>query len=54
MMHFIYSHPLQLCQSEYYVAKLHDNYQPVAMIKAVDSGPGASKVLADDVGRLEP
>ena len=40
--------------SEYNVAKLHANGQPVAMIKAVHSGPGASKVSADDAGGLEP
>ena len=40
--------------SEYNVAKLHANGQPVAMMKAVHSGPGASKVFADDAGGLEP
>ena len=46
--------PSTAAVSEYNVAKLHANGQPVAMIKAVHSGPGASKVSADDAGGLEP
>ena len=46
--------PFTAAMSEYNVAKLHANGQPVAMIKAVHSGPGASKVSADDAGGLEP
>ena len=46
--------PSTAAVSEYNVAKLHANGQPVAMIKAVHSGPGASKVSTDDAGGLEP
>ena len=46
--------PSTAAVSEYNVAKLHANGEPVAMIKAVHSGPGASKVSADDAGGLEP
>ena len=46
--------PSTAAVSEYNVAKVHGNGQPVAMIKAVHSGPGASKVSADDAGGLEP
>ena len=34
--------------------QLYSNGQPVAGIKAVHSGPGASKSSADDAGGLEP
>ena len=40
--------------AEYNVAKLHANGDPVAEIKAVHSGPGASKASADNAGGLEP
>ena len=46
--------PSTAAVSEYNVAKLHANGQPVSMIKAVHSGPGASKVSTDDAGGLEP
>ena len=46
--------PSTAAVSEYNVAKLHANGQPVAMIKAVHSGPGASKASADDAAGLEP
>ena len=46
--------PSSVAMSEYNVAKLHANGQPVAVIKAVHSGPGASKVSIDDTGGLEP
>ena len=34
--------------------KLRANAQPVAVIKAVHTGPGASKAPSDDAGGLEP
>ncbi len=40
--------------AEYNVAKLCSIGHPVAVIKAVHSRPGASKVSCDDAGRLEP
>ena len=40
--------------SEYNVSKLCANGQPVAVIKAVHSGPGASKASFDDAGGLQP
>ena len=46
--------PTTAAVAEYNVAKLHSIGQPVAVIKAVHSGPGASKVSADDAGGLEP
>lgn len=45
--------PSTAAVAEYNVAKLHANGQPVAVIKAVHSGPGASKVSSDDAGGLE-
>ena len=39
---------------EHNVSKLHACGQPVATIKAVHSGPNASKGSADDAGGLEP
>ena len=40
--------PTMMSVAEYNVAKLHVNGQPVAGIKAVHSGLGASKSSADD------
>lgn len=39
---------------EHNVSKLHASGQPVATIKAIHSGPGASKASSDDAGGLEP
>ena len=39
---------------EHNVSKLHACGQPVATIKAVHSGPNASKGSSDDAGGLEP
>ena len=39
---------------EHNVSKLHACGQPVATIKAVHSGPNASKASSDDAGGLEP
>ncbi len=36
------------------VEKLHAIEQPVALIKAIHSGPGAGKAASDDAGGLEP
>ncbi len=40
--------------AEYNVTKLRSIGQPVAVIKVVHSGPGASKVSSDDAGGPEP
>ena len=40
--------------AEYNAIKLRSNGQPVAMIKAVHTGPDASKASHDDAGGLEP
>lgn len=39
--------------AKYNVEKLHSNGQPVAMNKAIHSGPGASKGSTEDAGGLE-
>ena len=39
---------------EHNISKLHACCQPVAMIKAVHSGPNAAKASSDDAGGLEP
>ena len=45
--------PSTAAVSEYNVDKLRASGQPVAMIKAVHTGPGASKASSDDAGGLE-
>ncbi len=50
----IHLFPSTAAVAEYNVAKLRSIGQPVAVIKAVHSGPGASKVSSDDAGGLEP
>ena len=51
-----FDHALHLYPStaEHNLNELRANGQPVAMIKAVHSGPGASKAASDDAGGLEP
>ncbi len=39
--------------AEFNVTKLHSNGEPVAIMNAVHSGPGASKASAEDAGGLE-
>ena len=40
--------------AEYNVTKLHANDQPIATVKAVHTGPNASKTSPDDAAGLEP
>ena len=40
--------------AEYNVAKLRDINRPIAVIKAVHSGPNAHKASSDDAGGLDP
>ena len=40
--------------AEHNVAKLHASGQPIAVLSAVHTGPGASKATMDDAGGLEP
>ena len=54
-----FDNALHLCPTteavaKYNVSKLRANGQPVAVIKAVHTGPGASKTPSDDAGGLEP
>ena len=40
--------------AEHNVAKLRASGQPIAVLRAVHTGPGASKATSDDAGGLEP
>ena len=40
--------------AEHNVAKLRASGQPIAVLSAVHTGPGASKATSDDAGGLEP
>ena len=50
----LHLYPTTEAVAEYNVSKLRANGQPVAVIKAVHTGPGASKTPSDDAGGLEP
>lgn len=39
---------------QHIIAQLHANGQPIGTIKALHTGPNASKAPADDAGELEP
>ena len=45
--------PTSMAVTEFNIAKIHSNGEPVAIIKAVHSGPSASKATAEDAGGLE-
>jgi len=45
--------PTAMAVAEFNVTKLHSNGEPVAIMNAVHSGPGASKASAEDAGGLE-
>ena len=40
--------------AEHNVSKLRASGQPIAVLRAVHTGPGASKATLDDAGGLEP
>ena len=46
--------PTTAAVAEYNVDKLRASGEPIAMIKAIHAGPGASKASSDDAGGLEP
>ena len=50
----IYLYPSTKAVAEHNVSKLRASGQPVAVLKAIHSGPGASKASPDDAGGLEP
>ena len=46
--------PTSMAVAEFNIlAKIHSNGEPVAIIKAVHSGPSTSKATAEDAGGLE-
>ena len=47
-------HPTIEAVAEQNVAKLRASDQPIAVLRAVHTGPGASKATSDDAGGLEP
>ena len=47
-------HPTIEAVAEHNVAKLRASCQPIAVLRAVHTGPGASKATSDDAGGLEP
>ena len=47
-------HPTIEAVAEHNVAKLRASGQPIAVLRAVHTGPGASKATSDDAGGLEP
>ncbi len=49
----LYLYPTVEAVTEHNIRKLNDSNHPVAMIKAVHTGPGASKASSDDAGGLE-
>ncbi len=50
----LHLHPTTEAVSNHNVAKLRASGQPIAVIKAVHTGPSASKASVDDAGGLEP
>ena len=50
----LHLHPTVEAVVEHNVTKLHANGQPIATIKAVHTGPNASKASPDDAAGLEP
>ena len=40
--------------TEYIISKLHNINRPIATIKAVHTGPNASKASSEDAGGLDP
>jgi ATP-dependent DNA helicase PIF1 len=50
----LHLHPTKEAVVEHNVSKLHACGQPVATIKAVHTGPNASKASPDDAGGLHP
>ena len=49
----LYLHPTIEAVVEHNVSKLHANGQPIAFIKAIHTGPNASKASCDDASGLE-
>ena len=47
-------YPIIEAVAEHNVAKLRASGQPIAVLRAVHTGPGASKATLDDAGGLEP
>ena len=50
----MYLYPSAKAVAEHNVSKLRASGQPVAVLKSIHSGPGASKASPDDAGGLEP
>ena len=52
--HALHLHPTVQAVAEYNVAKLHNTGESIATIKAVHTGPNASKASPEDASGLEP
>ena len=50
----LHLHPTVQAVAEYNVAKLHNTGEPIATIKAVHTGPNASKASPEDASGVEP
>lgn len=50
----LHLYPTTQAVANHNVNKQHANGQPVAVIKAIHTGPGASKASSEDAGGLEP
>ena len=50
----LHLYPTTEAVAEYNIGKLRSSGQPVALIKAVHTGPGAGSAAVDDAGGLEP
>ena len=50
----LHLYPTTEATADYNAQRLHANGQPIAVMKAVHTGPGASKAGSDDAGGLEP
>ena len=49
----LHLYPTTAAAAEYNINKLRASGEPIAMIKAIHAGPGASKASSDDAGGLE-
>ena len=50
----LHLYPTTEAVAEHNIAKLHASGQPIAVLRAAHTGPGASKATSDDAGGLEP
>ena len=50
----LHLHPTVEAVVEHNVARLHASGQPIATIKAIQTGPNAAKASSEDAGGLEP